>query len=205
MVAVGGSRRLTPPETHELFAQRFLLPHNVAGEVDQQAQPCGLGDLHIHDADFVRFCFGDVHAVDSVGVSGATGGIDHVITHYQFDDGPELVIAEGGWMSAPGFPFSMRYRIEFENVTAEFDSSRAAPLTLYGEDDAARTIDLPNGDGYAAEIAHFVDCIERGAPSDLVTIVDGVDAIALIEAERKSIETGRSVTVPGETASTSTK
>lgn len=189
-----------------VFTRLTAAPH-WSKDFYTDAGRCGgaLLDLHIHDADFVRFCFGDVRAVDSVGVGSATGGIDHVITRYQFDDGPELVIAEGGWMSAPGFPFSMRYRIEFENVTAEFDSSRAAPLTLYGEDGGARTIDLPDGDGYAAEIAHFVDCIERGAPSDVVTIADGVDAIALIEAERMSIETGRRVTAPGATAFTSTK
>src|SRR5690606_35918758 len=66
-------------------------------------------DLHIHDADFIRFCFGEPDAVESVGYAQTTSGIDHVATRYHVGNGPALLTAEGGWCMAPGFPFSMRY------------------------------------------------------------------------------------------------
>src|SRR5687768_11169533 len=43
-------------------------------------------DFHIHDADFVRWCFGPPASVSSAGRTGARGGIDHVTTIYHFDD-----------------------------------------------------------------------------------------------------------------------
>ena len=50
-----------------------------------------LFDLHVHDVDFVRFCFGDPSALVS------TGSLDHVTTLFHFPNGPSLVVAEGGW------------------------------------------------------------------------------------------------------------
>jgi predicted dehydrogenase len=73
-------------------------------------------DLHIHDADFVRWCFGDPPAVTSTGAV-VEGGINHVTTIYHFD---HSVVAEGGWL-APGTPFRMRYLAAFVDAVADFD------------------------------------------------------------------------------------
>jgi len=56
----------------------------------------GLFDLHIHDTDFVQYCFGRPEAVFSTGYSKMSGAIDHVVTQYQFASGP-IVHAEGSW------------------------------------------------------------------------------------------------------------
>src|SRR6185436_12676736 len=42
----------------------------------------GLFDLHIHDTDFVQFCFGRPKAVYSTGYHKFSGAIDHVVTQY---------------------------------------------------------------------------------------------------------------------------
>jgi predicted dehydrogenase len=83
-------------------------------------------DLHVHDADFVRFCFGDPDAVSSAGRVGDSGAIDHVTTLYRYErgNGPAHVVAEGGWDHAPGFPFTMRYAAIFERATASYDIAR---------------------------------------------------------------------------------
>ncbi|MBM3848318.1 MAG: Gfo/Idh/MocA family oxidoreductase, partial [Verrucomicrobia bacterium] len=57
-------------------------------------------DLHIHDTDFVRFCFGDPQSVYSSGFSKVTSAVDHVMTHYEVASGAS-VTAEGGWAMAP--------------------------------------------------------------------------------------------------------
>src|SRR5688500_7937660 len=78
-----------------------------------------LADLHVHDADFVLFCFGRPSSVYSV------GDVNHVTTAYRFDGAgaPAHVVAEGGWLS-PGTAFRMRYVARFERATADFDLSR---------------------------------------------------------------------------------
>ncbi len=152
-------------------------------------------DLHIHDADFVRYCFGDPVTVEATGARGTTGGIDHVVTRYRIEGGPDLVVAEGGWMSAPGFPFSMRYRVDFERVTADFDGGRTPPVLLHSGAGKPEAIGIPAGDGYAAEIRDFLDCVDRGGASDVVTIGDGVEAVRLIEVEAASVAAGGPVAV----------
>jgi len=83
-----------------------------------------LFDLHVHDADFVRFCFGAPTSVMS------TGSLDHVTTLYRFARGPEHVVAEGGWNHTSGFPFFMGYTVVFERATAEFALGREPALQL---------------------------------------------------------------------------
>ncbi len=45
-------------------------------------------DLHIHDTDFIQYCFGVPKAVFSRGYAKDTTHIDHVVTQYLYDDIP---------------------------------------------------------------------------------------------------------------------
>ena len=81
-------------------------------------------DLHVHDTDFIYHLFGKPHGVFSRGYTKTSGEIDHIITQYFFDKYP-LVVAEGGWCQADGWPFAMKYTVNFERATADYDSSRA--------------------------------------------------------------------------------
>jgi predicted dehydrogenase len=149
-------------------------------------------DLHIHDVDFVRACFGDPQFVSARGYAKTTAGVDHVVASYIFADGPSIVCAEGGWCMTPGFKFMMRYIVNFERATAFFDFHSDPQLTIVA-DGAARPIALAVGDGYLHEIRHFLDLIERGGASDVVSIADGAAAVRLVECERRSIEDQRPV------------
>jgi predicted dehydrogenase len=75
-----------------------------------------LFDLHIHDADFVQYCFGRPSAVQSSGYESVSGAIDHVVTQY-YVAGEAMVHAEGSWAMTPGFGFNMSYLVNFENAT----------------------------------------------------------------------------------------
>src|SRR5262249_51875027 len=82
-------------------------------------------DLHGHDADVVLWLFGSPRSVRSV------GSIDHITTLYEFGpSGPRHVAAEGAWVTSRGFPFRMRYTVEFEGAVADWDLSRDPQLIL---------------------------------------------------------------------------
>jgi len=49
---------------------------------DGEASGGALLELHIHDTDFVRYCFGTPHTVSSHGYARITGRTDHVFTQY---------------------------------------------------------------------------------------------------------------------------
>jgi predicted dehydrogenase len=153
-------------------------------------------DLHIHDADFVQFLFGLPDAVLSRGYTKTSGQYDHVITHYLYESGrgAPLITAEGAWCMQPPFEFRMQYQVNFANATAVFDLLSATQLALY-RNGQKETIPLDPRMGYEHEIAYFLDCINKGERPKTVTLEDAANAVALIEAEAKSIATGKPVKV----------
>lgn len=152
-------------------------------------------DLHIHDTDFVQFCFGRPEAVFASGQSRLSGAFDHVVTHYRVASGA-TVTAEGSWLMAQGYGFKMAFTVNFENATADYDSTRGeGALKVFGAAPEPQTIHCAGGDGYVGELAHLIECIERGTPPSVVTGRDGLTAVEICEAEEKSAQTGTLVTL----------
>lgn len=152
-------------------------------------------DLHIHDTDFVQFCFGRPRAVCSTGFSALSGAIDHVSTIYQYASGVS-VTAEGGWAMNAGHGFNMAYTFIFERATVDYDFSRGAEaLRVFEKDLPARTIPPSGGDGYVGELTYFADCILSGKPPVTLTAQDGLSAVEICEAEELSIKTAQIVTL----------
>jgi predicted dehydrogenase len=145
-----------------------------------------LFDTHIHDADFIRWCFGEPEEVVCIGTWS------HMTTLYRFAAGPAHVTAEAGLDAAEGFGFRMRFMVVFEQATAELDLARAPALQLHRADRSDR-IDPSVGEpptGYDGEIRAFLRAIaERRTNADLVaTVDDAVLTARLLEAERTSME-----------------
>lgn len=146
-------------------------------------------DLHVHDTDFVCHLFGKPKAVMSRGYALQTDAIDHVATHYVYDDIP-LVSAEGSWAFSTPFRFRMRYTVNFEaGVTADFDLARDEALVLH-RDGVATPIACEAIDAWTGEIRYMLECIESGQRPTRVTAADALTAFQVTEAERRSIETG---------------
>lgn len=153
-----------------------------------------LWDLHIHDSDFVRWCFGEPTEVVS------TGTLAHTTTIYRYPGaGPTHVVAEGSQDYCPGFGFKMRYVVSFEKGTLDFDIGRpphSSPLLLCA-DGQTSPVDLTSAPatGYDGEIRHLLGAILAGSTSAnlVATIDDAVKTARLIEAERRSLESRRPV------------
>jgi predicted dehydrogenase len=148
-------------------------------------------DLHIHDTDWISYAFGKPDAVSSRGYTKTSGRIDHIETQYIYNDGPPLVTAEGSWCMADEFEFSMRCTVNFENATADFDIMKEEPLVIF-EGGERKVIHL-EGDGYANELAYFVECVKNGTAPSQVTAQDAVTSFEILQAEAKSIETNQIV------------
>lgn len=151
-----------------------------------------LVDLHIHDADFVRWLFGDPRSVVSAGT------IDHATTIYRYEaGGPPHVVAEGGWDHTPGFAFRMRYVVLFERATADFDFTRQPQLML-ARDGRVEEVPLDPRPGYDFEVRHFIDAARD--PASVVpraTVDDAVAVTRLLVCERRSLETRSEIQVGG--------
>ena len=163
--------------------RRLASPPSWSPDFYSNSQRTGgaLVDLHIHDADFVRWCFGPPDRVTSA------GSLDHITTLYHYTRGPCHVVAEGGWDHTPGFEFQMRYIVVFEQATAEFELARD-PRLLLSRDGRTEPVDLPAGDGYVGEVSHLIDCINAGEGELRVTVREAADLGRMLDEERSQVE-----------------
>jgi predicted dehydrogenase len=172
------------------------LASHPGGPFYSDGQRCGgaVLDLHIHDTDFVRFCFGTPKSVMCHGYSKITDQPDHVVTHYQYDDIP-LVVAEGGWAMSEGFPFQMAFTVNFEKATAVYDSAAAVPLMLYRPGDEPEPVPCDPRMGYEIEIEYFLNCIATGEKPSVVTLQEAAASLKIVEAEVLSLREQRPVII----------
>ena len=162
--------------------------------MDGEKSGGGLLDLHIHDSDFVQYCFGRPESVCSQGYTKISGRIDHITTLYQVAGGA-AVHAEGGWTMASGFGFNMSYNVNFERATADYDIARGEDaLKLFVADKEPETIKCPEGDGYFRELEYVIRCVQEKTAPEIVTAQDGLGSVEICEAEARSVETGSPVT-----------
>ncbi len=154
-----------------------------------------LFDLHIHDTDFVQFCFGRPKSVFSMGYSKFSGAIDHVITQYQVGSSA-AVHAEGSWAMMAGFGFSMGYTVNFERGTADYDSARGPEaLRVFEPGNSPRTVSCEGPDGYVRELRHMVEAVQTGTPPSVVTAQDALSAVEICDAEEESIRLQKIVSI----------
>lgn len=154
-----------------------------------------LFDLHVHDVDFVQYCFGTPTRVNSTGFSKVSGAIDHVLTQYTVDSGA-CVSAEGSWAMTAGFGFNMAYTVIFESATVDYDLSRGdACLKLYAEGNEVEVIQPQGRDGYAEELAYFLQCARENCQPTTVSIADGLKVTQICAAEEESIRVGQPVMI----------
>lgn len=147
-----------------------------------------LVDLHIHDADFVRWVFG---APDSV---LSTGDLHHVTTRYRYANGPAHVAAEGGWVQSPGFAFRMHFVVVFEHASAEFELGRKPELLVRRAGESV-AVEVPTLNGYDGQVRALLARLSGGGKA-LPTIDDAVAVAQILDAERTSLHTHAPVT-PG--------
>ena len=145
-----------------------------------------LGDLHVHDADFVRFALGEPVEVS------VSGHVDELVARYRIVGREEVpVSAEASWELGPDDPFVMRYTVELERATWDFDLDRERPLEVRTSAGVERPL-LGGETGYELEVRDLLARLARGtAPS--CGLSDAARTARLLAAERESLSSGRSV------------
>lgn len=177
------SRRGTPPNWGW---QNWLLNAKRSGGA--------VLDLHIHDTDYINYIFGIPKKVESSGVPGPSGGIDHILT--QFDYGKSMLVsAEGGWAFHGSYPFEMKYTIIFDKATVEYSSRSNPTVKVYSSGGKVETPPIPGTSAYAAEIEYFLDCILKNQKPKTITAKDARNAVLLVRAEEKSAKDHRNVAI----------
>jgi len=151
-----------------------------------------LHDLHIHDADFVQYLFGMPNSVSTSAVKGPSGGYDHAVTQYIYDD--EMVItAEGGWIMTNSFGFEMGFEMVLEKAAICYNCTKSPAFRVCPDSGEAFTPEIESGDGYLLELKHFVKAISGQSVPEILTPKQSLQSVKLIEAEKKSADSGEKV------------
>jgi 1,5-anhydro-D-fructose reductase (1,5-anhydro-D-mannitol-forming) len=142
-------------------------------------------DLHIHDADYVHYVFGLPDGVFSRAARGPSGGYDHIVTQYLYDN-DRVITAEGGWMMAPTFGFEMSFHIVLDKAVIVYDCTRQPAFKVCPAEGDAYMPEVVPGDGYSNEIAHFVRAVRGETVPEIITPQQSIDSLKLILAEKSS-------------------
>jgi predicted dehydrogenase len=147
-------------------------------------------DLHIHDTDYVRWCFGQPAEVES------TGDLNAVRTKYSFSDRDADIQAVGIWADDADTPFQMRYRVRFDEALATFNVGREPSVTLEHEG-KSEPVTLPAETAYDAQSRDFVEAIVFGRAMR-ASLPDAFNATLVLEAELESARSGGQRVTPGQ-------
>ena len=147
-----------------IFRRRCAAPAWSAWLTDPAQSGGGVFDLLIHDIDFCLHLFGSPEAVTASGFEDLPHGVDWILAQFWYPSIGAVAIS-GGWHHPAAYPFSMEFTIVADRGTLEFDSAGAA-LAEYGADGCQHALDVPGDvpetDGYRAELAYFLRCAVRG-------------------------------------------
>ena len=155
----------------------------------------GVFDLLIHDVDMCLHLFARPEWVAATGYTDAGRGIDTLQAELFYGSGA-VVTVSGGWQHSGAFPFSMEYSVTLDGGTLEYSSAGRA-ATLYGGDGSHQVLPPQGGaayagDGYAGEIAYFVECCSAGKAPLRCPPRESADAVKLmllmLEARSKNGE-----------------
>ena len=144
-------------------------------------------DLHIHDVDYIQHLFGIPNEVSASACGFRGSDQNHIVSNYYYRSRKNLLVtAEGGWLYAPGFGFTMQFRIHMEKATMTFGMGADPDLAVHPLKGKSRKPRVARGDGYQRELAYFVDCIRKGKKPKVVTPESSAANLRIIEAELKS-------------------
>ncbi len=159
-------------------------------------------DLIIHDFDWLRWTFGEVERVCARGIAAAKGegavvDLDYALVTLRFKSGV-IAHVEGTWADPSGFKVGFEIAGDAGLLELNFNAPGGASYiaALASSDSGRAGVPVPESptavNPYQAELAHFLDCLERGVAPDIAPR-DGLEAVRIATAALESARTGRPV------------
>ena len=160
-----------------------------------------LFDLQVHDLDYLINLFGIPDRLFAAGLQSETGCWDHVLNVLSYREMQACV--EVSYCMPTGRPFTSALRLVGKAGTIEYgfrvsgnvDVIERAQhsLVLYPQACSAVPLTAEESDPYLAEVKYFVDAVEQRRKIDLISTEQVRSVIAVLEATKVSLETGRVV------------
>lgn len=148
-------------------------------------------DLHVHDVDCVQWLFGMPQSVVA-SATHAKSKFDTITSNFNYDG--FYVTTMTDWSMTPGVPFTVRGVVNCEGASIFLQDDRS--LKVCEADGNVYTIPCdPMNDMYVDEVIEFIDCIETGKDSDIITPESTMNSIKMALAEQEAALKGERVYV----------
>jgi predicted dehydrogenase len=168
------------PVRAALFRRRCAAPAWSQWLKDSSKSGGGVFDLLIHDVDMCLHLFGKPTKVTASGYEDLPNGIDIITARFHYEDIPSVIVT-GGWHHPKSYPFSMEYTVSAQGGTIEYSSAGRDP-ELYTAAGESQKLELPDIDGYAAELQYFADCCNTNKTPEICRPEDSAEAVRLAHA-----------------------
>jgi UDP-N-acetylglucosamine 3-dehydrogenase len=154
-------------------------------------------DLCVHDFDVLNWLLGAPKSVYARGKEMRPGLWTDV--HALVDYGNATGVVEGSQFMPQGYPFTSTLKVLCEGGVVELvfraggisvEMGGGASLMVHEAGKAYPLAPKP-GDAYDNQAAYFVDCVRKGATPTLGTLEQARLAVAVANAARRSLESGK--------------
>jgi myo-inositol 2-dehydrogenase / D-chiro-inositol 1-dehydrogenase len=183
--------------------KRAAYQPRVSGEnwfLDSQKSGGMILDLMVHDFDYARWLGGPVARVfaKSARASRVDSPTDYALVTLEFESGA-MAQVEGGW-AYPAGVFRTGFDIAGSSGLIEWSSDKTNTIKSFLEptSSSAAEVGLPLSilaeDPYVTQIKHVKHALETGSEF-LVTPTEALEALRIGLAAKRSLETGRSVSI----------
>jgi predicted dehydrogenase len=182
------TRLAEPPR----WGQWFLNPEKSGG---------ALFDLQVHDLDYLMNLFGVPAWVFAVGLQSDSGSWDEVVSSLSYPS--RKAVIEATYRMPLNWPFTSTLRLMGTDASLEYEfrvkgnvdvMDRAQhSLILYPKAGTATRFDIADPDPYFTELKYCVGVIENGEEPQALPLVAARNVIAVLEATKESLETGKVV------------
>lgn len=149
-------------------------------------------DMHIHDADFIRYLLGEPEILNVNASRDENGAIQQMFSAYRCNKA--LLSSEVCWNYPDSFPFCMEYRVKFEHATAVYDSTSSPALMVYQDNGVCFSPELEKGfesdsnlggnvsslGGYYNELLYFIDKVKKGESIEIAPLSEGIKSVKMV-------------------------
>lgn len=154
-------------------------------------------DLHIHDADYIRYLMGrEPDSVSAQAVRDKNGLIQHIWSNYRF--GEALLVAEASWDYPSGMAFAKSFRVKLEKAAVVLDESGV--LTVYPETGGKFTpeleedlemdtgINISDLRDYLNELKYMLEVIRNGDKKGILSLSEAVASFRMVMEEQEAVQ-----------------
>ena len=147
-------------------------------------------DLHLHDTDYINYVFGMPQSVRTYGIVRDTGGIDDLMTAYQYKKNGPVINSEGSWCKGTWFNSIIAV---FQQATVEAKGFNELKIYQTDRDKPEEVRFEKDADPYFNEIAYFADCILKNRNPEQCLPQSTRNSIRIAAAEERSARARRQI------------